>query len=159
MRVSIQRKYSKTQKLLQNIRRLERDGVYIGIPSERNARKDGADMNNAEIGYINEKGSAANNIPARPFLVPSIEEAQTQISEILKPDMQDVKPTVALKKAGTFAADRVRLFIRAQKGFKPLSPVTIAIRKSKRKNGQAGNKALIDTGSLIRSITYVVDKG
>ena len=143
------------QILLQNVKKLEDKNVYVGIPAEHKARKDTTKITNAEIGYINEFGSSANNIPARPFLIPSIESNKDKIAKVMEPAFNNAKPNVSLEKAGSLAANGVKAWIRQQKGFAPLKPATIKARQRKRKNKQAGTKALIDTGSLINSINYV----
>lgn len=156
-------------KLLENNAKLSKHGIYVGIPSEnnyvttasagsddaRNKRKFG----NADIGYINEFGSTANNIPARPFLNPSIAKAAPAISKILSKAINIEDITEAMKysdMAGLYAVSQVRLWIRDQIGFVPLKESTIKARQSKRKYTTAGDKALLDTGSLNQSITYVI---
>ena len=49
---------------------LQRRRLLIGIPADKNARL-GEPIGNALIGYINETGSPARNIPARAHLVRS----------------------------------------------------------------------------------------
>lgn len=119
-------------------------------------------ITNSEIAYMNEFGTAT--IPARPFLIPSIEQAEDKIKACLdlqlNPNTGAMEFTEAsMNVAGLLAQNEVRQYIVKQIGFKPLSPKTISARRRKRKSGLAGTKALIDTGSLLNSIGYVIDKG
>ena len=51
--------------------------VLVGIPAGEQ-RDDGP--TNAEIGYQNEFGSPANNIPARPHLLPGVAAVQDKVA-------------------------------------------------------------------------------
>ena len=132
--------------------------VLVGIPSAKAEREDGEPINNAAIGYINETGDPARNIPARPFLVPGVREAQKDISNALS------SGTIAAlsgdtagfrnsqEAAGLIAQNAVKKKITDGE-FTPLSPNTLKARKRK---GRTGEKPLIDTGQLRQSITYVI---
>lgn len=54
--------------------------VMVGIPAKNAERDEEEDndkpINNAAIGYIQEKGAPEHNLPARPFLVPGVRNAQ-----------------------------------------------------------------------------------
>lgn len=145
--------------------------VLVGIP-EGEVREGG--MTNAQIGYLQETGSPAMNLPDRPFLVPGIELVQDKIGEFL------VKAADAslsgksqqvfnlLGKAGMTAQNSVRLYF-VSGSFTPLSPATIADRLSKNRNKaefrknpkprRNSDQPLIDTVQLRKSVTYVVKKG
>lgn len=147
----------KVADVMANIRALTGAKVLVGIPGETAERKEGG-ITNASLGFIHEYGSPVRNIPARPFLVPGIREAE-----------RDVLPKMAkfarnrltewsgarkeLNAIGMAAQAAVKNRIVRQEGFTPLSPKTIAARKRK---GFKGEKALIRTGQLLNSITYVV---
>ena len=70
----------KVGQVLKSIHTLETNRVLVGIPQEKNARNDGQ-MTNASIGYIQENGSSANNIPARPFLIPGVEKVNKEAAQ------------------------------------------------------------------------------
>lgn len=118
-------------------------------------------ITNALIGYMNEFGTA--RIPARPFLIPSIQKNFSKLQSLL---VLEINPKTGLTQfnedsmnaAGLQAQNIVRQYIVNQTGFVPLSPKTIMARRNRRKSGKAGEKALIDTGSFINSITYVIAK-
>lgn len=52
--------------------------VLVGIPKDKTTRED-EPITNAAIGYIQEYGSPANNIPPRPFLGPGIKKSREKI--------------------------------------------------------------------------------
>ncbi len=149
--------------------------VLVGIPSDAKARKkikaanpnsggENRQPTNAEIGYINEFGSPAQNIPARPFLGPGVTKEKDNIGKILKSYLvkEIEEPKTAdkeLNKAGLVAVASVKKTIVAGEGMRPISARTYAERIARRKRGtneNVGDKPLIDTGQLLNSITYVV---
>jgi hypothetical protein len=140
---------------------LIKKNVYVGIPEDHNKREEGQ-VTNSQLGYINEFGSPARNIPARPFLIPGVKEAGDKVSAILskaaittESGPQDVD--IALNKAGQVARDTVKRRIQQSTDIEPLSPVTMKIRSTRKKNRRTGvMKPLIDTGQMLNSITYVV---
>lgn len=147
------------QDLEKEVNKLAKNTLLVGIPENDEGNADSKRPTNAMIGYINEKGSPAMNIPARPFLEPSLYEAKDEIANIMRPTFQDVhikQKKGTLDEAGMLAVSKVKNWIREQKGFAPISPKTFEARQRRRKNGQAGDKALIDTANFINSITYVV---
>lgn len=145
----------KIKELYVKIDKQIKKGVYVGIPSTKTKRKKGEPISNSEIAYINEFGSPVNNIPARPFLYPTLQREHAQIVKILKP-LEIFNLYQNLEKAGLYASSQVKKTITEQIGFTPLSPKTIRARELKRVSGLAGDKALLDTGQLRQSITYIV---
>lgn len=135
-------------------KRSGKDMLYIGIPASTTSRKDD-DTNNASIAYINEYGSPARGIPARPFLIPGVndnkQKAQKAIENFLK---QKESIENAYTAAGMILVSGVKK--RITSGIPPpLSKKTIEYRK---KRGFVGTKPLIETGQLINSITFVIRK-
>lgn len=133
--------------------------VLVGIPSSENGRNDGS-IGNAALGAIHENGSGVRNIPARPFLKPGVAAAADQCVKVLKSAAQNAftdKNAIdkGLNAAGLIAQASVKKRIVSQEGFTPLKAATLAARKRK---GAKGEKALIRTGQLLNSITYVVRK-
>lgn len=131
--------------------------VLVGIPSSENGRNDGP-IGNAALGAIHENGSGVRNIPARPFLKPGVAAAADQCVKVLKSAAQNAftdKNAIdkGLNAAGLIAQASVKKRIVSQEGFTPLKAATLAARKRK---GAKGEKALIRTGQLLNSITYVV---
>lgn len=134
--------------------------VYVGIPQSK-GKRDESQVTNAQLGYIHEKGSSANNIPPRPFLVPGVEDAGERVSKILGSAAVNIKDNesvdIALNKAGLVASQTVKRRITQSIGIEGLKESTIKARerrKSRRRSGAM--KPLIDTGQMLNSITYVV---
>lgn len=143
------------------VRGFKNDEILVGVPevtTERNGLKEGP-INNATILAINEFGSPANNIPARPVLKIGIQNAQEDIAVQFKLAAQDALKIglSALPKyyerAGIIAANSVKKAINDQSGIEPPSEATIAAREAR---GFKGTKALLVTGQLRNSITSVV---
>jgi len=146
-----------SMRVLQSIQNMAVKHVLVGIPADNSARKDGP-ITNASLGYIHENGSAARNIPPRPFLVPGVKAAAPKCVEVLKRYAKKAVTGEAtidqgLNAAGLVAQSAVKNRIRSGEGFAPLKPSTIAARK---RQGKQGEKPLIRTGQLLNSITYVV---
>ena len=175
----------RVQEVLSGLRSLEKAEVLIGIPEETTDRSDDQGITNATIGYISEFGSPEKNIPARPFLIPGIQNCTGQVARVFKAGAEqtlDGQQNVAektLETAGMIAASSVKKKIQSGP-FVPLSPDTIRNRKYNRgtksrrasetaylamineganpayAQSAAGINPLINTGQLRNSITYVV---
>lgn len=129
--------------------------VLVGIPAGAGRAAD-ALITLAQIGYIQEFGSPASNIPARPFLIPGVESVQQRCAQRLKAGLPaalaggDLR--AAFNEAGLIAATAVKN--RINDGIPPkLADATLAARKRK---GFAGTKPLVVTGGLRNAVTHVV---
>ena len=137
--------------------------VLVGVPSDkaqRKAEETNEPMNNATIAYIQDNGSAAANIPARPFMQPGIEAVKSKIAVSLQHGARGALngEQEAVEKGLNIAGLAAQASIRGKinEGIPPpLSPRTIAARKSR---GRTGVKPLVDTGQLRNAINYVVRK-
>ena len=146
--------------VVQNINALTSREVLVGVPETEAPRDEAGPINNAALAYIHENGSPAQNIPARPFLVPGITENKAKISkrlqkaadEAMKGKSGNVLP--ALEAVGLTAQAAVRDKI-TNGDFAPLSPRTLAARARKGRNAEEA-QPLIDTGQLRQSINYVI---
>lgn len=157
MKTSVRVTRDEVQNIIANIEAMTGKRVLIGIPGENAGRKDGP-ISNAALGYIHENGSPARNIPARPFLVPGVQEVAPKAVETLEKfaakGLEDPSAVdKGLNAAGLMAQAAVKNRIRNSVGFAPLSEATLAERK---RTGKQGTKPLIRTGQLLNSITYVV---
>jgi len=145
------------QSILDALKTLANKDVLVGIPESKDERDDG-DIGNAAIGYINENGSPAQNIPPRPHLKPGVRSVEQDFMPHLKSAARkalegDAEGAVtSLDRAGTVAANGVKRYITIT-GFTPLADATIVNRL---RRGRTGNKPLIDTGEYRRSITHIV---
>ena len=147
--------------VLKAINQLAQKDVLVGIPDsapDRNDQSPEQPLSNAVIGYIQENGSPVNGIPARPFLVPGVKDAQEQIAARLGKGAAaalrgDVTQTeAALQASGLIGQNAARAKINTGP-FEALASSTLAAR---RRRGRTGTKPLIDTGQLRNSITYVI---
>ena len=144
--------------MLKTLMELPVQSVLVGIPAENGEREAGDPMTNAALGYINENGSPALNIPARPWLVPGIRDAQKKITGYLKQagqyafngDQAGIER--ALNAAGLAGQTAAKAKINTGP-FQALAEATLAAR---RRRGRTGEKPLIDTGQMRNSVTYVI---
>ena len=149
--------------LMASIKALTKDRVLVGIPAEKADREPDPsdpkpDLNNAEIGYLNEFGAPEQNLPARPHLVPGIQRALPKIEEAYKAaatkalggDQAAVKS--AETKVGFIATSSVKLLI-AEGLSPPLSEATLDERK---RRGVTRTNPLQDTGQYRNNIDFVI---
>lgn len=143
--------------VLASLKSIASKDVLVGIPEEKSERDD-VPFGNAGIGYINENGSPAQNIPARPHLVPGVRSVDEQTLPHLRAAAQaamsgnTAAAEMELNRAGALAANGVKRYMTIT-GFTPLADRTINARLAR---GRTGDKPLIDTGQYRRAITYVV---
>lgn len=150
--------------VLKSIAALVQQEVLVGVPDSTAGRKDdGQPISNAEIGYIMETGSPANNVPARPHLVPGVEHVLPAVTKQLERgvgaalDGKVEKVDQQLHAAGMLAVSSVQLTIRNNIP-PPLAPSTIANRyrqrgtKSQRKS-EKDYAALIDAGAQAAGVS------
>lgn len=152
----------RTPELSRALKALVTNQVLVGIPSGTAGRQpdpgDRHPLNNAEIGYIQENGSPAANIPARPFLKAGVATVQDQVAarlgaaakSALSGDLGAVEK--GLEAVGFIAENAVKAKI-TDGPFAPLSDSTLAARRAR---GRTSEKPLIDTGQLRRSVTHVI---
>jgi hypothetical protein len=159
---------------------LEKD-VLVGVPEDKTDRPPDEDEpsppTNATLAYIHDNGSPANNIPARPFMIPGMDSAKDDVVKAMAKAAQ-----AALKgdgkglekyqmRAGQLAADQIKL--RISEGIPPpLAQATLERRlarlKGKRRKGKyakalqaaiASNAQDKATGTLPAGVTPLVDTG
>lgn len=163
----------------ESLKKLGDQHVLVGIPESASARDDST-INNAQIGYQNEFGSPALNIPPRPHLEPGVRSAGDQTTPLLRKaalaslngDQQEVH--ALLNQVGLVAVSKVEAYIQ-NANFVPLSTATVQKRAE---GGRAGAqkeldyrmangftpssqsnylaRPLIDTENYINAIQYVV---
>lgn len=171
-----------TQAILDALKTIGNRDVLVGIPQSADQRPpeegEKSTFGNAAIGYINEKGSPTQNIPARPHLEPGVQSVQGQTVEQLKAAALSVlegnagAAERALNSAGIIASQGVKRYMTIT-GFTPLAESTLAARARRGRKGaskelesraagiapdNANARPLIDTGEYRNSITYVVRK-
>ncbi|MDN7763790.1 hypothetical protein [Burkholderia cepacia] len=154
-------KIDRLDEVLKSIAGLVKQEVLVGVPDSTAGRKDdGEPLSNAEIGYIQETGSPANNIPARPHLVPGVQDArpkfepqlQRGVEAALDGDLEQVQRR--LNMAGIAAQNSVRAKVNSNIA-PELAESTLAAR---RRRGVTRESTLVDTAQYRNAITYVVRK-
>ena len=108
--------------------------------------------------YIREHGSPNFQIPPRPFLEPAIEKDRDNIEGRLREatlavlEGDTAQAEAILKTLGMETASAVQKYFEdGENGWPPNSPETIERKGS--------SLPLVDTGTLRKSITYVIEKG
>lgn len=146
------------------------DAVLIGIPEQEKDRKavdekgkavpeQNDPITNAALLAINEFGSPLNNIPARPVMAIGIRNAQADIADTFASAVKMAlsKGLSALNiyynRVGIIASNSVKKAINDQDG---IEHIAFSTALSRLRAGFKGEKALIVTGQLRNSITYVV---
>lgn len=175
-------KTDRLKEVLESISGLVDKQVLVGVPdSTAGNRDESGEISNAAIGYIQENGSPANNIPARPHLVPGVANATEKVVPQLRKAVEsalDGNLPGAEKRmaaAGLIAQSSVRKKI-SEGPFVPLSMLTMLARKHRKDGGTVTGKTLgqldrfvgpvdlrgvrdkplIDTAQYRNSITYVI---
>lgn len=146
-----------SKKVIAGFLALLKKDVLVGIPEVKNSRKNES-ISNSQLGYIQDKGSPAANIPPRPWLEKGVESSQKETIRILKDTILNSfesknSITKGLGKVGLIAQSSVKGYIKNKSNFTPLSKETVKQRKRK---GFSGRKPLIETGQLLNSVNYVV---
>jgi hypothetical protein len=149
-----------TQQVLRAMTALTSREVLVGIPAGAPARAESG-INNATIGYIQDTGSPAANIPARPWLAPGIKDAREAIVKRLKQMGEQV-----LKNPGTSSATidsylsaiglETVSAVRARITSGPFEPLAASTLRARRARGFAGTRPLIVTGQLRNAVNYVL---
>lgn len=154
-------KIDRLDEVLKSISGLVQKEVLVGVPDSTAGRKDEDEpLSNAEIGYILEHGSPANNIPERPHLVPGVQDARPKFEPQLQKGVEAAldgdleKVNRSLNRAGLAAQNSVRAKINSNIPPK-LADSTLDAR---RRRGVTRENTLVDTGQYRNAITYVVRK-
>ncbi|MBR8654295.1 hypothetical protein KDH83_13415 [Achromobacter sp. Marseille-Q0513] len=145
--------------VLASINELVKKQVLVGVPDSAPDRDEGP-LSNAQIGYILEHGSPANNLPPRPHLLPGVQDARPKVEPELQAgvnaalDGDTQKVDTRLSRAGIVAASAVKAKINSN--IQPaLADRTL---EDRRRRGVTRENTLVDTGQYRNSITYVVRK-
>ena len=162
------------------IARLARDEVLVGVPSETTDRKneDGtkSDITSAALAYIHDNGAPEAHIPARPFMIPGMEDAVPQVTKILAAGAKALLNGQPEKVNDAFVGAGLKAQLAIQNKINegippPLADSTVRKRAAKGRKGAqeelnrraAGYgaslqlaKPLVDTGEMRKSITYVI---
>lgn len=138
----------------QRVEDLKKKEVYVGIQAAQTTRPKGR-INNASLLFIHEN-SERTWLPQRKILVPGIETKKAVIAPLLMDAAKAVlagKPESAekyLDLAGTAGANAVKRYVDDKVNLAPNARSTV-----KRKGSDT---PLVNTGAMLRSVTYVVRK-
>lgn len=156
--------------------------ILVGFPEETSARDEDStqEITNAGLGYTHDNGMPEENIPARPFMIPGMENAIPQATQALVFTAKQVltkRSTESVEVGLTRVGLAVQFALRAKinEGIPPpLSERTLRERASRGTKGRKGAskelqrrmdglqpstqfaKPLIDTGQLRNAINYVI---
>jgi hypothetical protein len=156
--------------------------VLVGFPEDTKDRKPEPgepppDVTNAELAYVHDNGMPEKNVPARPFMLPGIREAQPLIIKHLTTAARNVllKRSPALVEQGFERAGLAAQFAIRRKineGIPPpLAKSTLQERARRKRKGAkkelarraAGEtpstqfaKPLIDTAQMRNAVNYVI---
>ena len=151
----------------------ERMQLYVGIPEE-NAGGGNGGLNNVQLAYLHSQGSPVNNIPARPFIEPAIEQKDVlekiadqfaaAFDAAFRADIGQIR--TELEKAGIYGSNAVKQYMGSG-ALAPNAPITVEGGWMRNKvsgkpvyiKGKHSAAPLIDTGSLRSSVTYVIKEG
>lgn len=155
--------------------------VLVGFPAETSNRDEGeaseaGPITNAALGYIHETGMPEQNIPARPFLVPAIEEN----AEMIEKRLAGIARKALTGTPGDIEAGYQALGLKMQAAIRnkinegippPLADSTLRARASRGRKGAqeeldargrgeapgvANAKPLVDTGQMRNAVNYVI---
>lgn len=153
----------RTAALKAAIKALIQDRVLVGIPSEKAFRDPDPEdpnpqLNNAEIGYLNEFGAPDANIPARPHLVPGTRKVLPKIEKLYRAaaikalDGDAAAVHEANGKVGFTATSSIKGYITD--GIAP--PLAESTIRDRKRRGRDGETPLLDTGQYRRNIDFVI---
>ena len=171
--------------IMESLKNLSKIDVLVGILEEESSRE-GGKVTNAELAFIHSNGSPLNNIPARPFIEPAIEDPEN--AEMIAVELRKAVESAlagkldamskALVKAGKQGQNAARdWFTNPKNGWAPNSPYTVLQKIKKKRDstsraivryvaegGSLSNitglegmtQVLIDTDQLRKAVTFVV---
>lgn len=152
VKVKVKRKDPEAiKRLIKNTVRMKGAKVEVGIVRET-VRHKKAKMTVTRLAAIHEFGSISANIPARPFIEPTMRENRFKYRKMMWKDAKNISrglrsPRAALTQIGKEGVDDMKAKI-LEGNFTPLSAKTIA------KKGHS--TPLIESGQLYDAIKYKV---
>ena len=116
----------------------------------------------ATVAAQNEFGNPAKNIPSRPFFRHAIKANKQKWAEtagrLIESAIEgQISESQALDQLGAMIAGDIQESI-LDGDFEPLKKSTLVARQSRKRTPGVANKPLIDTGHMMRSVDYVVEK-
>ena len=154
--VTVKRAANQIKKMIAGFNYVVSTEVIVGITDETDvARENG--LTNSQLLYLHENGVPSHNIPPRPVIKPALKQdevkgkmksllRQGMVAAIVHGDLE--KAEQCYEKAGMLGRDACKDYITSGDKLAPNSPITIARKGS--------STPLIDTASMLNSITYAV---
>jgi hypothetical protein len=137
-----------------DMQKLMQTDVYVGIPQEK-ASRPGEPVNNAELAYIQTNGSELQNIPARPIIEPIIEKNKDLIGEYMKQAGKLILTGDTAQGMNKLEEIGLRISTKIKDNF--MDPNNgWAENKASTIKAKGSDRPLIDTASMLNSITYIV---
>lgn len=137
-------------RIVENVRSMGLNKLEVGLPS--GGSHSGTSLSMHELGMVHEYGSPTRNIPARPFIQPSIKDNTDKYKKLMRKQaglllFRQTSLNNALSLVGEVAKADIQKYMLSA-SFTPLSAATIEKKGS--------SKPLIDTGQMRNAITYEV---
>lgn len=138
------------KRILKNVARMKGAKVEVGVLSDKNHTKAG--MSVKKLAAIHELGSVSANIPARPFVEPTMRDNRFEYRRMMFEDAKNLAkgrkdPKKSLSQIGEMAVEDMKMKILDGQ-FAPLKPRTVLAK--------GHDQPLIDTGQLYDAIEYKV---
>lgn len=152
-------KMDNLKRIMESIQHLTQYDCLVGFPDSGAARNEPGAPTNAYIAFIQERGSPAANIPARPFMIPGINAVRNRAIKLLEKaalaalEGDAEKSRIILNQLGLLGVAAVQRAITVGAGWPALSPRTLAARRAR---GVTRTHPLIDTGQLRQHVEYVI---
>ena len=146
-----------TAKLKRSLAQLASKEVLVGFPESGEQRDDPA-QSNAYLAWLNDVGSPAQGIPARPFMEPGVESAEAGIVQGFEDaakaalDSNPAAMDMGFHKAGLAAQVGIKNVI-VQGVPPPLAASTLANRRSR---GIRSTTPLLASRQMFNAVQYVV---
>ncbi|MBO7631857.1 MAG: hypothetical protein J6S78_05965 [Lachnospiraceae bacterium] len=154
--VLIKQAKEKVKSMVKGFNYVTHTEVYVGITEETDVERESG-ITNAQLLYLQENGVPSHNIPPRPVIAPALDQdevkdkmkkmiRQAMVAAIVQGNLD--KAEQCYEKAGMVGRDACKKYITDGDKLTPNSPATIAKKGS--------STPLIDTSSMLNSITYAV---
>lgn len=143
------------------VKALSKKTVLVGIPADKDARRDDMPIGNAGLLAIATYGSEANDIPPWNILGIGLRNAQAEIADVFKQGARDALSQGqravdrSFERAGIIASTACKKVLNEQEGVPPDRPAEATL-DSRAARGFLGKKYWLVTGQLRNAITYVV---
>jgi hypothetical protein len=145
--------------LQKSIEAISKAEIKVGFFEHSQHETDKGTVPTASIAAVQELGSIKRNIPARPFLNPALEEKRDENVRLMLDAAKDAlnggSLSANLEQIGGKLVGDVQTKI-TEITQPPLKKSTIAARARRHSKGIASDKPLVDTGQMLRAVSYEV---